>query len=114
MKLYLLSLLLLLVISPAYGQLLSDKTGLVNRLDVESGGHTFEVEIVSNFDVKDYEFNKQEKRLTIITNSGLENNLAELSIPQLLLGGNFTFFLNDVEFHPKIQSSEKISFKKFH
>ena len=111
MKLFLfIPLLLLLVVTPAFGQLLSDKTGLVNRFDVETGGHTFEVKTVSNFDVTDHEFDKDEKRLTIFVNSGLENNLGELTIPQILLSGDFTFYLNDVQYSPKIKSNDKISF----
>jgi len=106
----LIPLVLLLVITSAYGQPLSDATGLVNRLDVQTGGHTFEVKIVSNFDVIEHEFDKDEKRLTIFINSGLENNLGEIIIPRLLLGGNFTFYLNDIQYNQKIKSNEKISF----
>ncbi len=84
--------------------------GLLNRFDVETGGYTFEVEIVSNFDVKEHEFDKDEKRLTIFINSGLENNLGEIIIPQLLLSGNFTFYLNDIQYNQKIKSNDKISF----
>ena len=65
---------------------------------------------LSNFDVTDHEFDKDEKRLTIFIKSGLENNLGEVIIPKILLGGNFTFYLNDLEFNPKIKSNEKISF----
>ncbi len=103
-------LLLFLVLTPAFGQLLSDATGLVNRLEIKTSGYSFEVLSVSNYDVTDYEFNKDEKRLTIFTISGLENNLGELTIPQELLGGNFTFYLNDVEYNPKVKTNEKISF----
>jgi len=103
-------LLLVLIVTPAFGQLLSDKTGLVNRFDVETGGHTFEVKIVSNFDVIDHEFDKDEKRLTIFINSGLENNLGEIIIPKILLSGNFTFYLNDMQYNPNIKSNDKISF----
>jgi len=84
--------------------------GLLNRFDVETGGYTFEVKTVSNFDVKEHEFDKDEKRLTIFINSSLENNLGEIIIPKLLLSGNFTFYLNDIEFNPKIKSNDKISF----
>jgi len=103
-------LLLFLIVTPAFGQLLSDKTGLVNHFDVETGGYTFDVKIVSNFDVIEHEFDKDEKRLTIFINSGLENNLGEIIIPQLLLGGNFTFYLNDMQYVQKIKSNDKISF----
>jgi len=103
-------LLLLLVFTPAFGQLLSDKTGLVTRFDVETIGHSYEVKTVANFDVIDHEFNKDEKRLTIFITSGLENNLGEIIIPKILLGGNFTFYLNDLEIEPKVKSNERISF----
>ncbi len=103
-------LLFLLVITPAFGQLLSDRTGLVNRFDVESGGHIFEVETISNFNVIDHEFNQDEKRLTLFVNSGLENNLGEVIIPLTLLNGNFTVYLNDMEYYPKIKSNDKILF----
>jgi hypothetical protein len=103
-------LLLLLVFTPAFGQLLSDKTGLVNRFDVETIGHSYEIKTVSNFDVIDHEFDKDEKRLTIFLTSGLENNLGEIIIPKILLGGNFTFYLNDLEIKQKIKSNERISF----
>jgi len=49
----LISLLLFLVFTPAFAVPLSDKTGLVNRLDVKAGGQEFEVQTVANFDVQD-------------------------------------------------------------
>lgn len=96
--------------APVHGQLLSEATGLVNRLDVDIGGQTFEVETVSNFDVRDFEFEEDEKRLTIFIYSGLENNLGDLIIPQTLLGGNMTFYLNDKEYFPNVSVSERVSF----
>ncbi len=92
-----------------FGQL-SDKTGLVTRFDVDTSGHLFEVVTVSNFEILEHEFDKDEKRLTIFINSGLENNLAEVTIPQNLLGGNFTFYINDVETIQESKSNERISF----
>lgn len=107
---FLTSIALLFVLTPAYGQLLSDATGLVNRLDVQTGGYSFEVEIVSNFDIPDFEFDEDEKKLTLHINSGLENNLGEVIIPQNLIGGNMTFYLNDQEYFPNVNTNEKISF----
>ena len=43
------------VMIPVYGQL-SDSTGLVNRLDVQTGGHNFEVETIANFDIHDFDY----------------------------------------------------------
>jgi len=105
-----LSIALLFVITPVYGGLLSDATGLVNRLDVQTGGHTFEVKTTSNFDIPDFEFDKDEKKLTLYISSGLENNLGEVSLPQNLLGGNLTFYLNEQEYVPQVRTNEKISF----
>jgi len=102
-------ILLVLIVTPAFGAL-SDATGLVNRLDVDAGGYTLEVKVVANFDVIDHEFDKDEKRLTIFIDSGLENNLGEIIIPKLLLDGNFTFYLNDMQSNQKIKSNDRISF----
>ena len=94
-----------------YAQLsLSDATGLIDRLDVQTSGHVFEIKLVSNFDLTDYHFEKDQKQLVLNFESGLEDNLAEIVIPKNLLSGNFTFYLNDQEFFPKIQSNEKINF----
>jgi hypothetical protein len=108
--LFALSVALLFVITPVYGGLLSDATGLVNRLDVQTGGHTFEVITTSNFEIPNFEFNKDDKKLTLYISSGLENNLGEVSLPQNLLGGNLTFYLNDQEYVPQVRANEKISF----
>ena len=104
------SIVLLFVITPAYGQLLSDATGLINRLDIQTSGYTFEVVLTANFDLVDYSFDKNSKQLTMYLDSGLENNLGEIVIPSALLNGDLTFSLNDEEFFPKIQSSEKVHF----
>ena len=37
-----------------YGQLLSDATGLINRIDIQTSGYDFEVVLTSNFDLVDY------------------------------------------------------------
>ncbi|MBI2127863.1 MAG: peptidylprolyl isomerase [Nitrosarchaeum sp.] len=104
------SFLLLLVVTPAFGQLLSDKTGLVNRLDVKTGGYTFEIETVANFDIQDFEFDEEQKRLTLYVSSSLENNLGEVYLPQTLLSGNFTFYINGQEYFPTIKLNDDISF----
>mgnify|MGYP001086970749 CR=1 FL=1 len=95
------SVILIFVITPAYGQLLSDATGLINRLDIHTSDHDFEVVLTANFDLVDYNFDKNNKQLNLYLDSGLENNLGEIVIPSTLLNGDFTFFLNDQEFFPK-------------
>ena len=101
--------LLVLVFTPAFGAL-SDATGLVNRFDIETGGYVFEIKTTANFDVQKVEFDKDKKQLTFYIVSSLENNLGEFIIPQSLLSGNFTFYLNDQEYQPKIKSNERIAF----
>ncbi len=108
-SLIILSVILIFVITPVYGQL-SDATGLINRIDIQTSGHDFEVVLTANFDLVDYGFDKNSKQLILYLDSGLENNLGELVIPSSLLNGDFTFYLNDQEFFPKIQSSERIHF----
>jgi len=104
------SIVLLFVLTPVYGQLLSDATGLINRLDIQTSGHSFEVVLTSNFDLVDYNFDKNNKQLTIYVDSGLDNSLGELVIPSTLLNGKLKFYLDDKEFFPKIQSSERVHF----
>ena len=104
------SIILLFLITPAYGQLLSDATGLINRIDIQTSGHNFEVVLTSNFDLVDYSFDKNKKQLIINLDSGLDNNLGELVIPSTLLNGDLIFYLDNEEFFPKIQSDERVHF----
>ena len=108
-SLIILLVILIFVITPAYGQL-SDATGLINRIDIQTSDHDFEVVLTSNFDLVDYGFDKNSKQLILYLESGLENNLGEIVIPSKLLNGDYTFFVNDQEFFPKIQSSERVHF----
>jgi hypothetical protein len=101
------------VFIPAYGIPLSDRTGLVNKLDVKTDGYSFQIETVANFDITNYTFDKDQKRLTLDVNSGLENNLGEMYLPKDLLSGNFTFYVNGTEFFPKVKDNADISFITF-
>ena len=99
-----------MVISPAFGQLLSDKTGFTKNFTIETGGYNFDVVTTSNFDVTDIEFDKDDKRLTFFLKSSIQNNIAEIQIPRNLINGNFTILLNDQELSPIVRGNEKISF----
>ncbi len=102
-------ILSLLVIPAAYGQL-SDRTGLKQVFTIETGGYSFPVEIVSNFNVEETAFSAEEKKLTLHVFSSLQNNVAEIQIPKNLINGNFTFFVNGTEIFPNVQTNEQISF----
>ena len=105
-----LSVLLFFVLTPVHGQLLSDATGLINRIDIQTSDYDFEVVLTANFDLLDYNFDKNNKQLTLYLDNGLENNLGEIIIPTTLLSGDLTFYLNDQEFFPKVQSDERVNF----
>lgn len=99
----------LLAIPLAYGQL-SDRTGLKQVFTIETGGYSFPVEVVSNFNVEETVFSAEEKKLTLHVFSSLQNNIAEIQIPKNLINGNFTFFVNGTEVFPNVQTNDKISF----
>ena len=103
-------LLLFFVITPIHGQLLSDATGLIHRMDIQTSGYDFEVVLTANFDLLDYDFDKNNKQLILYLDNGLENNLGEIILPTTLLSGDLTFYLNDQEFFPKVQSDERVNF----
>ena len=98
------------MLTPAYGQLLSDTTGFINRLEIQTSGQTFEIKLTSNFDLDDFIFDKEQKQLTLNLSSSLDDNLGEIIIPKNLLSGSFTFFLNDQEIFPIVRSNEIINF----
>ena len=102
--------MLFFVITPVHGQLLSDATGLIHRIDIQTSGYDFEVVLTANFDLLDYNFDKNNKQLILYLDNGLETNLGEIIIPTTLLSGDFRFYLNDQEFFPKVESNKKINF----
>jgi ribosomal protein L5 len=102
-------ILFLLACPSAFGQL-SDKTGLKQTFIIETGGYEFPVDVTSSFNVERIDFSSDDKRLTFHINNALEQNLAEIQIPKNLTNGNFTFFLDDQEIFPEVQTNKKISF----
>lgn len=101
---------MLFVVIPIASAQISDRTGLKQNFIIETGGYEFPVDVISNFNIENFDFNSQDKQLTFYINSGLENNLAELQIPINLINGNFTFYLNDQEILPTVKQNERISF----
>ena len=109
LKIILFSLILLVIIPPAFAQI-SEKTGLQQDFTIETGGYDFSVSTISSFNIGSVEFSSDEKRLTLFFETGIENNLSEIQIPTNLINGNFTFFLNNQEIFPSVRMNEKISF----
>jgi len=93
----------------AYGAI-SEKTGLKKDFTIETSGYDFEVDTVSNFNIQDVQFNRDDKKLTFNINSELVNNFAEIQIPVNLINGNLTVFINGHEIFPEIRKNDKVSF----
>tara|TARA_B100001123_G_C15003087_1_gene904341 strand:+ start:36 stop:815 length:780 start_codon:yes stop_codon:yes gene_type:complete len=89
---------------------LSDKTGLKFTFPVKTDNHSFIIEATGNLDISKMDFNKEKKSITFFVTSSLENNSLETSIPKALLGGNYTFFINNVEIFPNVKSGNDKTF----
>jgi len=94
---------------PAFGAI-SDKTGLKKDFTIETSGYDFKVETITNFEIEDVKFSRDDKKLTFDITSSLENNFAEILIPINLINGNLTVFVNGEEIFPQIRKNDKISF----
>ena len=81
-----------ILLAAASGQPLSDRTGLVSTVDIETHGEVFEVRVVGNFDVADHAF--VGGRLLLVIESSLEGNIGEVVIPSAALEEAPSFYLN--------------------
>ncbi len=92
-------------------QLLSDSTGLVNRIEIAAaGGQTFEVVITSNFDIVGYEFAAADKKLVLQTGGVLSENIAEIVVPAGLLSGQLGASVDGLPVDAQVRSTDTISF----
>ena len=82
---------------------LSDKTGLKFTFPVKTDGHSFIIEATGNLDITNLDFNKEKKSITLFILSSLENNSLEISFPNDLLGGDYSIFLDGVQFSPTLK-----------
>jgi len=89
---------------------LSDKTGLKFTFPVKTDGHTFIVEATGNLDITNIDFDNEKKLITLFVLSTLENNSLEISFSQELIGGDYTFFIDDEEFSPDLQEGSNTTF----
>ena len=109
-KLFILLILFSIVIPFADAVPLSDKTGLKFTFPVNTDDHSFIVEATGNLDITNLDFDKEKKSITLFIQSSLENNSLEISFPNTLIGGNYTIFLNNDEFYPKLQKGNDVTF----
>ena len=89
---------------------LSDKTGLKFTFPVKTDGYSFIVEATGNLDITNLDFDKEKKSITIFLTSSLENNSLEVSFPNDMIGGDYTILLDNVEFIPKLQEGNHMTF----
>ena len=62
--------------------------------------YVFIVNTTSNFDMQDVKFSKDTKTLTFFENSPHTGNIAEIEIPNNLVGGNYTIYHNGAQISP--------------
>tara|TARA_B100000029_G_scaffold461133_1_gene492677 strand:- start:1 stop:780 length:780 start_codon:yes stop_codon:yes gene_type:complete len=104
-------LLIVSIVTPyANAAPLSDKTGLKFTFPINTDNHSFIVEATGNLDITNLDFNKEEKSITLLIQSSLENNSLEISFPNTLIGGNYTVLLDNDEFIPKLQQGSNTTF----
>jgi hypothetical protein len=101
-------LLIALIVAPAFGEPLSDRTGLKSSFDIDVDGKTFVVETVANFDIRNVSF--EDNKLVFNIVSSLKDNLGEIQIPQNVTKGDLHFYLDNQTILPKILQNQKISF----
>lgn len=105
---FLVFLLPLILVLPAYGQPLSDRTGMKTTFEVMVDGKKYPLEIVGNFDVQSVDLQGNNIEITIY--SSLSNNLGEMQIPLNITREPMQFYLDEQEFFPKILKNDRIHF----
>ncbi len=87
-----------LLSTPAFAQIKAptglDHPGIKWTWKIKAENYTFKVITVSNYDMKNVTFNKNNKELVFVGNSTHDENIAEIEIPSNLIGGNLTVTQN--------------------
>lgn len=87
-----------------------DDPGLRQPIAIHTGGYEFEVVVTSTFAVSGHEFSAEEKRLTLLIDGALSENLAEIVVPSNLIGGNLTFYLDGEPIPARVRTGGDIAF----
>lgn len=87
-----------------------DDPGLRQVVTVHTGGYEFEVVATSTFAIAGHEFSAEEKRLTLDIEGAVSENLAEITIPSDLIGGNLTFHLDGEPIQARVRNGSGIAF----
>ena len=89
---------------------LSDMTGLKFTFPVKTDDRSFTIEATANFQITNLDFNKNKKTIILDASSSIENNIMEIVIPTSLIGGDFKFYLDDIELFPKSKQGKNSLF----
>ena len=106
----LLILLIIICIPAANAIPLSDMTGLRFTFPVKTDDRLFTIEATANFQISNLDFNKNEKTIILDVMSSIESNILEIVIPTSLIGGDFRFYLDDIEQFPKYNQGKNSLF----
>ena len=106
----LLILLIIFSVPAVHAVPLSDMTGLKFTFPVKTDGRSFTIEATANFEISNLDFNKNEKTIILDATSSIENNTMEIVIPTSLIGGDFKFYLDNIELFPKAKQGKNSLF----
>jgi len=85
---------------------LSDMTGLKFTFPVKTDDRSFRIEATGNLEIRNFDFDKNERSITLDIISSIENNILEIVIPRSLISGDFRFYLDDTEIFPKLNQGK--------
>ena len=106
----LLILLIIFSVPAVHAVPLSDMTGLKFTFPVKTDGRSFTIEATANFEISNLDFNKNEKTIILEATSSIENNTMEIVIPTSLIGGDFKFYLDNIELFPNAKQGKNSLF----
>ena len=106
----LLILLIIFSVPVVHAVPLSDMTGLKFTFPVKTDDRSFTIEATANFQISNLDFNKNEKTIILDATSSIENNTMEIVIPTSLIGGDFKFYLDNIELFPNAKQGKNSLF----
>jgi hypothetical protein len=100
-------ILLIIMIVPAVDAVpLSDMTGFKFTFPVKTDDRSFTIDVTTNSQIQNFDFDKNERSITLDITSSIENNILEIVIPRSLISGDFKFYLDDAELFPKLNQGK--------
>mgnify|MGYP001147876920 CR=1 FL=1 len=103
-------LLIIFSVPAVHAVPLSDMTGLKFTFPVKTDDRSFTIEATANFQISNLDFNKNEKTIILDATSSIENNTMEIVIPTSLIGGDFKFYLDNIELFPNAKQGKNSLF----